>query len=107
MSIIQTTIGSTASQEIVPANKAVRKLVFHNPNVASKITVFLSPAPTPAAINAGIPLLPGEEWTITGEKAALAWNAIAASGAENGLSVLLYLWPGGQRGAVIGTFADC
>lgn len=84
-----TTLG-TASASAIGSNPVRRRIDFINPN--ANVIVYVCPANLTATPGGGsIPIFPGGTLTITGENVNCGWNAIAASGSNNGLTVLEYL----------------
>jgi hypothetical protein len=88
------TLGAVTPLQIVPANTSRRKLTIHNPGV---VDVFVAPAisATGAAITISLAALGGSfrvfanggTLVIDGE-CQTAWNALAASGVNNGLTAM-------------------
>lgn len=79
------------SEQVIAANVVREKLMFFNPNAA--VTIWLVPAPSTATKGGGsIPLYSGSgPYTVSGENVGAAWNAIADSGSNNGLTILEFL----------------
>lgn len=84
-----TTLG-TSSLAVIGANPTRKKLTFHNPNVISNINIFVCPSSIPAVVAGGgsICIFPGWSVDIEGN---CGFNAIAQSGANNGLTILEYV----------------
>lgn len=83
-----------ANSAVIPADGGRKKILFHNPNPA--ISLLLSQTlladgsannPTFAAPGGGYLLFAGGDREITGDAAMSAWQACAASGTTNGLTV--------------------
>lgn len=92
------TITNVSNTQVAPASPARKQITFLNPS--SAVTIYISMVsqlsqagvqsaltPTTGALGGTIPLLPGGMVTISGE-CQLAWQALAASGTTNPLTVL-------------------
>jgi hypothetical protein len=80
----------TVSVPAIGSNPVRRKIEFINPNAL--VTVFVCPSNLTATTGGGsIPIVPGGTLIIEGENVNAGWNAIAASGNNNGLTILEYL----------------
>lgn len=83
-----TTIGSSASAQVIAANKSRRHIEFYNP-VAASSTVFLMPANLSAANNQGIPIGGGSSYIPqTWLNVTCAWNAISSTSGTSVLTVV-------------------
>jgi hypothetical protein len=83
------TVG-TVSVAAIGANPRRRGIVFVNPNTS--VTLYVCPNNQTAVIGEGIPVFPGGMVQLVGDGKLInyncGWNAIAASGAANKLTVL-------------------
>jgi hypothetical protein len=85
-----TVLLGTVSATAIGPNANRRGLRFYNPGT---VTIYICPANIPAVIGQGIPILPGGgPVDFIGDGRLInynsGWNAIAASGAANPLTVL-------------------
>lgn len=89
-----TTLG-TASVQVIAQDLKRRKITFCNPNIASNIVVYVCQSKDASGSNLAAvagggswPIFPGAVFSFEGDVAASAWNAIAASGSNNGLTIM-------------------
>jgi hypothetical protein len=79
---------STTSVGVIGTSTLRRGLVFLNPN-PSGVNMWVVPSNVTAVINQGVPLTPGSSYTVPSTlHCNAAWNAIAASGTNNVLTIL-------------------
>lgn len=85
-----TALLATVSTQVIGANIARRGIRFFNPGT---VIIYVCPANIAAVIGQGIPILPGGGYfDFIGDGKLInyncAWNAIAASGSNNPLTIL-------------------
>ena len=94
----------TSPSNVIAADSTRGAITFHNPNLTSttNVSVLLYPttdlngnslSPTFSAPGGGYVLLGGGEKTFRGADAAAAWDAVAASGSTNGLTMYVVKGP--------------
>lgn len=85
-----TVLVGTASVAAIAANISRRGIIFINPGT---VNLYVCPSNQTAVIGQGVLILPGGQQTFLGDPSAnvafnSGWNAIAATGASNPLTIL-------------------
>jgi hypothetical protein len=79
---------STSSVQVIGSSTVRRGLSFFQPN-PSGVNIWLMPGNLTAVANEGILLIPGSSWSVPTEfSSSAAWNAIAATGSSNVLTIV-------------------
>lgn len=84
-------VGTSAAQ-VIGANPVRRGIIFANPS--NSVILYLAPVGTVIAAGVGVPLLPGAVFQIMADENVqvnCAWQAVAASGASNNLTILEFV----------------
>ena len=80
---------STVSIQVIGSSIARRGVIFFNPGT---VTLYVTPGNIPAVIGQGVPILPGAQQPFINSSDNIiqylcSWNAIAASGSNNVLTI--------------------
>lgn len=79
---------STSSLQVIAASTTRRAMTFFNPNPSGN-NIWVVPANVSAVINQGILIVPGGDFpTPASVDNNAAWNAIAATGSTNVLTII-------------------